>query len=663
MILRLLSFFVFVSLVTSSAASQEWAISHVTIVDVEAGRLIPSQTVIIQGERISRIRDTTPGDTGQCRDASGLYMIPSLFDCHVHWNQPVRDGLLFASHGVGFVRDMGGTNRERLSLRERSAKGELSGVRCLVTGAILDGADPYHPAISFVCDTPEQGREAVKKQKLAGVDFIKAYSKLKPDVFFAICDEAKSLGIPVVGHVPDSVTVFDATNAGMQTNEHLSRIESVLEAAVPTSKRPKSDLEFSFSSLWWRLYPTIDPQALNDRIAETKEMIQCPTLILVAGYGRIPPSEETLNAWKRFASDDELKSWTTKPDQWAKFADDTASSWPRILDLVGKLDKQGVKLVTGTDLGNPYAIAGYSLHDEMSYLALAGLTPRSILAAATINSAKLLKVDRDYGSIAPGKSASFVLLRKNPLEDVRNTLSIDSVTLRGQRMDRVKLDEMQSDAELFRDYMTPGNVEAAKEQPPGEQLSRDRYVHLFQAWEVGEEVRALYSSPGGTTARTLNLQSSWGKVPVDLIQVFDVDGQLISARWKVFAKRPYAGKIQRTGPNQIEYRVTKGNMEIERTIEFPKGCLVDFPVGSSLDPRRWLGILDKGKLPVMSLTWDGEPETLEFVQVGAGQATGDDSRELVITNSQSADVIKTLRLDANGKLIQETSGQRSFKLK
>lgn len=640
-----------------------WAISNVSLVDVQNGRVLPAQTVVIEGERILAVRDTTPEDAKTSFDANGSFMIPSLIDCHVHWNQPVRDGLLFASFGVGYVRDMGGTNLQRLRLRERAEKGQLSGVRCVVTGAIIDGVDPYHPAISIVCDTPEQGREVVRKQKEAGVNFIKAYSRLKPDVFLAICDEAQQLGIPVVGHVPESVTVLDAAKAGMQSNEHLSRIESIIESAVPTEKRPAPIPGSSMANTWWKLYRTVDSSAIDEQIKEVAKtgMVQCPTLVLIAGYGRIPPGPQTLEVWKRFASEDEFKSWTTKPEQWSQYVDESAENWPKMLDFVGKLDRQGVPIVAGTDLANPCTIAGYSLHQELYYLSLAGLSPQTVLASATTNAAKLLDIEADYGSIAPGKSASFVLLKKNPLEDVRNTLTIDTVVLRGVRMDREKLDAMQKDAELFRNFSTPGTVTQSKDQPPGELISKDRYDHFFQEYNVGEERRYLYKTPQGWTAKTLNLQSSWGSVPVELVQEFDEAGVLASAQWRVFALTPYSGKILRLSPTQYEYVLTKGNIHINQTVDVPDGGVLEFPIGSSADPMRWQKLIGKGMIPTVALTFDGEPESYGSLSIELGAASEEQNRTLIIRKTGNQEVINSVTIDSKDRLIQESSVQGSLK--
>jgi len=102
----------------------------------------------------------------------------------------------------------------------------------------------------------------------------------------------------------------------------------------------------------------------------------------------------------------------------------------------------GVKLLAGTDTPNPYCFPGFSLHDELEWFVKAGLSPADALHTATINPAIYFSQEKNFGTVEIGKIASLVVLDKNPLEDIRNTTSIQMVILRGSIMDRKKLDEM-----------------------------------------------------------------------------------------------------------------------------------------------------------------------------------------------------------------------------
>jgi hypothetical protein len=561
---------------------------------------------------------------------------------------------------------MGGSNRDRSVLRRRAESGDFFGVRCRITGALLDGENPYHPAISIVCNTPEAGRSAVRHQKAANVDFIKAYSKLKPDVFQAICEEASKQGMRVVGHVPETTTVQDAARWGMLSNEHLSRVETLIEEAIPEDQRPTDGTGYSPESPFWKLYPRVDGEIMNRSMAATANagMFQCPPLVMLAGYGRIKPSDVSLAVWKRFASAEEFNAWTEKPAQWAKAIDSTAANWTRFLDTVDRMDKAGVMLVAGTDLGNPYSIAGYSIHDELYYLTAAGLSNQQAIACASVNAAKLLGVDSDYGSIKPGKLACFVALRANPLENIRNTLALDSVTLLGQCMDRKRLDEMLAEAALFQDYLTPGEVKEPKSQPEGELVSEQGYTHYFGDWEVGDERRLLFKQPNGFATRTINFQSTWGKVPSLLDQIFDTDGSLQHAKWSVFSKIPWHGSLELVPDRSYKYSVTRGSRTTTRLVRIPAGSMVQFPVGHALEPILFDKTPAGAEVPLIALPFDGEPETALTLKIEKNQSDASRRAIKIIQRPNDADAAdslqRTIATDMDLVLLEESRIQNGF---
>jgi adenine deaminase len=117
------------------------------------------------------------------------------------------------------------------------------------------------------------------------------------------------------------------------------------------------------------------------------------------------------------------------------------------LELVGMMRQSGVELLAGTDVGNPYCMPGFSLHDELALLVQAGLTPAEALQSATLNPARFLGKEADLGGIAPGQIADLVLLDANPLDDIGNTKRINAVVVNGGLLDRVALDRLLSKVE------------------------------------------------------------------------------------------------------------------------------------------------------------------------------------------------------------------------
>src|SRR5262249_49510081 len=144
------------------------------------------------------------------------------WDMHVH----IADEHFFPmclANGVTGVRDMANYTKPILSRRKAVADGKVLGPRIVAAGPILDGPKPVWP-FSIAAGNAEEGRDAVRKVKKEGVDFIKVYSKLPREAYFAIADEAKKQGLPFVGHVPVLVSVHEATRAGQKSIEHLTGV-------------------------------------------------------------------------------------------------------------------------------------------------------------------------------------------------------------------------------------------------------------------------------------------------------------------------------------------------------------------------------------------------------------------------------------------------------
>src|SRR6516165_6038160 len=123
------------------------------------------------------------------------------------------------------------------------------------------------------------------------------------------------------------------------------------------------------------------------------------------------------------------------------------NEFQRDLEVVGQMQRSGVGILAGTDTLNPFCFPGFSLHDELGLLVRAGLTPMEALQAATLNPARFLNREKDFGTVEKGKMADLVLLEASPLEDISNTQKINAVVLNGHLLDRPTLDKMLTDVE------------------------------------------------------------------------------------------------------------------------------------------------------------------------------------------------------------------------
>jgi len=390
------------------------AITHVTLIDTRTGQARPDVTVVITGDRISAVTESRrpklpPG--AQILDGRGKFLIPGLWDMHAHLFATVpvdpddpapRDFFVprLVASGITGVRSMWDHPAAIRKLRADPAS-----PRIVACGPIVDGPQPYVPG-SIACANAQQGREAVDRLKGEGSDFVKVYSLLPREAYLGIVEQARKTGLPVAGHVPNSVTFEEASDAGQKSIEHLMRLDALDPQRLPTLLA-----KFVKNSTW--VAPTLavhravawfgDPEFMRD-----PRLDSLPPLLLQfwkSGPAAINPSQDPGARRLKFEAQ---------------------------LQLVGAMHRAGVRILAGTDTPNPYVFPGSSLHDELELLVKAGLTPLEALQAATIRPAEYLGLEDRLGSIAPGRFADLVLLEANPLSNIANTRRIAAVILNGQ---------------------------------------------------------------------------------------------------------------------------------------------------------------------------------------------------------------------------------------
>ena len=296
-----------VGLAQTNQADSVLAFRGVTVIDVVAGRARPAMTVVIRGNRISQVGPSsmTVPENARVISADGKYLIPGLWDMHVHGigNPGYRDfaNPLLIANGVTGARSMGRTTLADI-LHERDAilRGEVIGPRIVASSLMLDGPYPVWPEAAAV-KSPEAARQLVDQQKAGGADFIKIYSLLGRPEFFAVADEAKQQRISFVGHVPAAVKASEASNAGMKSMEHLYGVleetsseadellardkvnrEQYLTARAQGSTEPFLGLLESLR-IWYRAALTHEP-ARADRLYKTlvaNGTWQVPTLVVI----------------------------------------------------------------------------------------------------------------------------------------------------------------------------------------------------------------------------------------------------------------------------------------------------------------------------------------------------------------------------------------------
>jgi imidazolonepropionase-like amidohydrolase len=442
------------------------AFTHVTVIDVSGGPAQPDMTVITDSGHIVAVASSAalrPPAGTMIIPGQGKYLIPGLWDMHVHtvfgdWlprNERVTLPL-FVANGVTGVRDMGGDLADLKEWRAAIAAGRLLGPRMVIAGPMLDGPVPRFPSSAPVA-TPADARRIVDELHAQGVDFIKIQSLIPRDGYFAAAEEAKKLGIPFVGHVPDAVRASEASNAGQKSIEHFTGIfegASTIEDQLITG--PKS-LGVNVK--------TFDPERarqLVDLMAKNQTW-QVPTLVWERGQWLVDDIDKTHDPLTKYAP----QAW--KERTWPMFVREIMEGMDTDplpvrrqfvqmeLDMTMAMFHAGVPFMAGTDTAaGVHVFPGFSLHEELALFVKAGLTPLQALQTATLNPARFLGHVADMGSVAEGKVADLVLLDANPLEDINNTRRIRGVLLAGRYFDRAALDRMLKGIETAAAEPEPG---------------------------------------------------------------------------------------------------------------------------------------------------------------------------------------------------------------
>ncbi len=367
-------------------------------------------------------------------DVTGKWIIPGLVDGHGHVERWALPRYLLA--GVTSVRDVGGQQDSILSMREEVSLGGLVAPRIYAAGAMIDGEPPTYEDATGV-STTSQARRAVDARAVAGVDYLKVYTRITPDLLRAICDEASTFNLKVTAHLglTDALT---ATGLGVAAIEHLTGIP---EATVAKPDKFYAEHRAGFWRGWTffeKSWATLDSAALT-RVAETlaeRHVVMVPTLVLHENFSRIDDPATLNQPDFQSVPDSILKRWNL-PDMIAR-AGWTANDYPAFRagrpnqDLFLRAFRSaGGRIVAGTDASNQLLVPGWSLHRELELLVDAGLTPADAIATATRNAAQLLGAD-SLGVIAPGKVADLVVLTADPLADIHNSRSVAQVMVRGQ---------------------------------------------------------------------------------------------------------------------------------------------------------------------------------------------------------------------------------------
>ena len=430
-------------------------IRNVTVINPGEAAVLSHMTVEVANGKIVRVVHTANPASHAVQsnanriDGTGKFLIPGLWDMHVHsafgtWLPGGKEVILplFVANGITGVRDMGSELPVVRAWKHDIADGSMLGPRMVIAGPMLDGPIPRFPA-SVSIKTPEDARNAVDRLQQQGADFIKIQSLIPRDAFFAAAEQAKKDKIVFAGHVPDAIRASEAATAGEKSIEHYTGVfegcSTQEDALLHGPKGPRKVVE------------SYDPARAKALIALFKRegTWQVPTLVWERGQWLIDKSDFSHPPLARYVP----PYWRDKT--WHQFTDDILKDMDTDpiayrerfvqmeMDMTLAMHKAGIPFMAGTDTAaGVYVVPGFSLHDELALFVQAGLTPMEALQTATSNPARYLGTEQTMGSISPGKIADLVLLDSDPVADIHATRKIAAVVLDGRYLSRADLDHI-----------------------------------------------------------------------------------------------------------------------------------------------------------------------------------------------------------------------------
>ena len=408
------------ALLSTPAQSRAVVLDNVRIVDGTGAAPIEAGRAVIEGDRIARVgpveRVTLPADAERL-DLSGRTVLPGLIDLHFHIENDPKLALRQLSYGVTAFRDPGQWDEKFAELRRLIAAERLPGPRIFTTGPHIDGETPAYPADSVVALDPEEARRFAERSIAQGATAIKIYFRLPFASAKAVLGVCEARRVPCTAHL-EILDARELIEAGLHGIEHIT--------------------SFGVS-----LLPQVEAEAYRQAVLKENDARRDGRYKLFAGANLDGPQAQALYTTLRVRRpwvDATLAVFERRADRPPKgtkreFVPVLAAGFARMKQLAHRVHLEGARVVVGGHSSVPFAGRGEAPLREMELLVESGFTPLEAITAATGTAAAFLYRGDDFGTLKPGLQADVIVLRDNPVADIRAIRSLERVMIAGRWVD------------------------------------------------------------------------------------------------------------------------------------------------------------------------------------------------------------------------------------
>lgn len=435
-----------VSCQNTSNQTFDLIITNASIIDVKKGVVNTESFIGINKDTIQLIgnmKEFQNYSSKKTLDVHHSFVMPSLWDMHVHFRGGDRlitenKNLLplFLAYGITTVRDAGGDITASILKWQKEIKnGQLNGPTIFTSGPKLDGTKPAWEG-SLKIEKTEDISKAIDSLEVLGSDYVKIYDgNLTKEMFYGILKETEKRGLKATGHMPLSADILEATNLGLDGTEHTYY---ALKSASPLNDS-LTQLNKGYG-MFGEIFDTYDPKLARQvfkKLAK-KDFYITPTQGIVNILSNVATKDHSQDSLLPYIGDGIIKTYQKR----VLGAKRNAKSGRRSIykdvltlakDYIPAMKEEGILLLAGSDCGafNSYSYPGESLIDELELLVKAGLTPREALTTSIINGPHFFDLDKYYGTLEKGKVADIIILEQNPLENIDNIKTMQSLVTKG----------------------------------------------------------------------------------------------------------------------------------------------------------------------------------------------------------------------------------------